>query len=801
MTNITFEAAPCCGIMRRNWRAFMIKTRGLRSVLLPAFLLAQACLFSPAREAAALTVDTSSVLSEPAEQEQESIKPDPAQYLAFAVRMQRLGNLPEAKRSLAEVRAFYPETIWEKRASFLLGLLAFKEGDDHGAIALLEDSTGIDYIEDYIVFFQAGALMKSGQYRTAAGAYDFIISSYPASMLRERAAFSKALALQNAGEDEQAAGALKEFIHRWPKSSQIPEANLRLAKSLINQGFAIEAVPYLKEVSTGYPTSAFAPDSDFLLLNLHFGEENKGAFSPGERFRRAENLFVSASYNKALTLYATLLGESAFKDKALFRTAVAYSRLKKYKDSEKILREYLSLKEPSREAEALYWLALVSSRQGREEGVLEAEKTLSAKYKNSNERAKVLMLLAGFKSGKDPEGALLAYRAVLDEFSGSAVSDDAFWKIAWDAYISGRYEDAYDDFSMYLDARPNGKMTGQFLYWQARSAEKLGRVEEAQVLFDQVCSKAPQSFYCLMSEIRSRRPDAATEVLNVGLPEEGQVLPAVQVSDGVKAEAPHVEKAFKKDPRYGAATELLLLGLYEQASTEIDSLARKHASDKASLVELAGLLYEARDYYRAFRIYRTYLSASNNLEHIALGYPPGLVETVKEKAAVKSADPYLVAAVMREESHFNPEAVSPVGAMGLMQIMPSTGRQIADELGEGFRKTSLLEPGTSIRFGSWYLGQLLKRFNGDAVLTIAGYNAGPNAAARWAGALPKDTDEFIESIPYDETRGYVKRALRSYAEFLRLGGEEFRERVVRPGQRENIPTHNEASAGAGKEAF
>lgn len=773
----------------------MIKTKGLRSVLLPALLLVQVCLLSPAMEAAAITVDTSSVLSEPAYKEHESIKPDPAQYLAFAVKMQRLGNIPEAKRSLAEVLAFYPGTIWEKRASFLLGLMALKEGDQ-SAIGLLEDSTGIESIEDYIVFFQAEALMKSGQYRTAAGAYDFIISSYPASMLRERAAFSKALALEAAGEGEEASIAFRDFIRRWPKSKQIPEANLRLARSLINQGFAIEAVPHLKEVSTGYPTSAFAVESDFLLSNIDFSEENSGAFSPGERFRRAENLFVSANYSKALTLYATLLGESAFRDRALFRTAVAWSRLKKYKESEKTLREYLGQKGPQKEAEALYWLALVSSRQGREEGVLEAEKVLSAKYRKSNERARVLMLLAGFKSGKDPEGALLAYRAVLDEFSASAVSDDAFWKIAWDAYISGRFEDAYDDFSMYLDARPNGKLAGQFLYWQARSAEKLGRVEEAKVIFDRVCSKSPQSFYCLMAEVRSQGPDTAIEVLNVNLSGQGQVL-QTGASGEVKADTRLDEKSFKKDPRYDAATELLLLGLYEQASMEVDSLARKHASHKPSLVELAGLLYEARDYYRAFRIYRTYLSASNKLEHLALGYPSGLVETVKEKAAVKSADPFLVAAVMREESHFNPEAVSPVGAMGLMQIMPSTGRQIAGELGEGgFKKTSLLEPGTSIRFGSWYLGQLLKRFDGDVVLTIAGYNAGPNAAARWAGALPRETDEFIESIPYDETRGYVKRVLRSYAEFLRLGGEKFKERVVRPGPVEDVPTHNEASAGA-----
>lgn len=779
----------------------MIKFKGLHSVLLPAAFLASVCFFSPAGESAAFIVDSSTVLFSPPVQTEPSHKPDPAEYMAFAVKMKGLGNLNEARRSLAEVRSLFPGTIWEKRANLLLGLIALENGDP-AANTLLEESAGIEAIDDYIVFFQAEALFKDGRFIEAAGAYGFIISSYPASALRERAAFKKASALLEGGSLEEASKALRAFISGWPRSAHIPETNLKLAKSLIGQGLEEEALPPLKEVSTGYPLSQFALESDSLLSRLDFGTDNAAAFSPGERFRRSENFFVSASYDKALAGYATLLKESAFRDRALFRTAVAFARLKRYKDGEKALREYLSLESPSKEAEALYWLALVSMRQGREEGVFESERLLSEKYRKSDERAKVLMLIARLKAGKDPEGAALAYQAVLDEFAGSAVSEEAFWHIGWEAYTAGRFDDAYEDFSVYLDTKPKGKLASQFLYWKARSAERLGLEDEAMVLFDRVCSSASQSFYCLMAEVRyPRQPVQESIALTAGQPAEARAATVVKASAGVSGNIPSSESVFSGSPRYKAAEELLFLGLHEQASSEIDLLARSHSGDKAGLVELANLLYDARDFYRAFRIYRVHLLNYNEKEHLPLAYPMRLVESVKEKAAAESADPFLVAAVMREESHFNPGALSPVGAMGLMQIMPSTGAQIAKELGEGFKKGSLLDPGTSIRFGSWYLGKILKRFNGDAVLAIAGYNAGPNAAARWAASLPVETDEFVESIPYEETRGYVKRVLKSYAEFLKLGKQDFEDRVIRPMPEETLKMNNEANAESGGDAF
>lgn len=746
----------------------MKKFKGLCSVFVPALLLASACFICPPEEAAAFVVDTPNVLKE--QEAQPLYRPEPSAYLAFAVKMKGLGNIEEARRALLEARAFFAGTVWEKKANLLLGLMALDEGSREAA-SHFEEAAGIEVIDDYIVFFQAEALFRSGRFTEAAGAYGFVLSAYPATALKERASFRKGEALFASGAFEEAALALTRFLTAWPKSHFVAEANSLLAKSYLASGFDEEAVAPLKNVSAGYPSSPFAAEADKLLSSFVAEGLEEAAFSDEDRFRRSENYFYTADYGRAIVGYSSLLTVQEFSDRARFRTAIAFARLKRYKESERALRDYLSLKKPAREAEALYWLAQVSMKQGRQDGVFESERRLSAKYRDSDERARVLMMIARLNDGKDPEAADRAYKTVIDEFSASLSSEEALWNIGWEAYSSGEMDEAYENFSRYLDERPRGRLVTQFLYWKARSAERLGKEDEARALFDRVCGTAPRSFYCLMAGLREQGPAQIAEAAASG------TLPP----DEELAQDPALEResAFKGEARYLAATELLFLGLHEQASSEIDLLARGHKRDKAGLAELAGLFYDAKDFYRAFRIYRTHLLNSGDASHIHLGYPMKLVETIKEKAVAGSADPFLVAAVMREESHFNPRAVSYVGALGLMQIMPSTGSQIAKDLGEGFTKGRLLEPETSMRYGGWYLGQILRRFDGDAVLAVAGYNAGPNAAARWAATLPYDTDEFVESIPYEETRGYVKRVLSSYAEFLKLGKEEFEERVTR----------------------
>ena len=132
----------------------------------------------------------------------------------------------------------------------------------------------------------------------------------------------------------------------------------------------------------------------------------------------------------------------------------------------------------------------------------------------------------------------------------------------------------------------------------------------------------------------------------------------------------------------------------------------------------------------------------------------------------------LLQALMREESALDPHAISPVGAIGLTQLMLPTAREIARQLRmKRPSRTDLMKSGVNIRIGAKYLGQLIRKFDGSVPLAVAAYNAGGGAVSRWVEARGTlDLDEFVEEIPYEETRGYVKRVLRSFAAYRLLYG-------------------------------
>jgi soluble lytic murein transglycosylase len=195
---------------------------------------------------------------------------------------------------------------------------------------------------------------------------------------------------------------------------------------------------------------------------------------------------------------------------------------------------------------------------------------------------------------------------------------------------------------------------------------------------------------------------------------------------------------------------------------------------------LSKIFFELGDYYRSLiiilRNYERYLEgpARDKPEDLwLLAYPQGYWESILTYSKKYGLDPYFVTSIIREESQFHAEALSPAGARGVMQVMPSTGEWVAQAIKmREFDRSKLFEYDTSVSIGSWYISYLMKRFKGDPILVAASYNAGPEAVSGWLGKNGNGAvrDEFVENIPFSETRGYVKKVLRSYAEYKRIYG-------------------------------
>lgn len=280
---------------------------------------------------------------------------------------------------------------------------------------------------------------------------------------------------------------------------------------------------------------------------------------------------------------------------------------------------------------------------------------------------------------------------------------------------------------------PAARRQPRWRYWHARALEALGRGGEARPLWQRLATD--RSFHGFLAaehlgqgyrfSDRPLRFDAA-ELAPI------EALPAVR-----------------------RARELRALGRDHAARREWHFAIRDmQRGDLARAAVVAG-----RHGWHGLAILT--LGRIPYLDDLALRFPVAYGEPVREAAARRDLDPAWLLAVMRQESAFMADAVSPRGALGLMQLMPGTGRQLARSLRTRLRhRSELLDPGTSIRLGSAYLRELLQRFDGHPALATAAYNAGPAAVRRWreaAGGLA--ADRWIESIPYAETRRYVERVL------------------------------------------
>lgn len=242
-------------------------------------------------------------------------------------------------------------------------------------------------------------------------------------------------------------------------------------------------------------------------------------------------------------------------------------------------------------------------------------------------------------------------------------------------------------------------------------------------------------------------------------------------------------------PEWTVARDLSEVGLYDLAGPIMSELYEdwraawrnprhaKHATARrisSRSADWRGMFYVTRDHHHADRF--TYGSWDDlqdpalKAEAYRLGWPLAHDHAVWTHAREEGVDPYLVMAIMRIESRYNSIAVSRVGARGAMQIMPRTGRLLADLKGdEDFLSGDLEDPVFAVGYGIFYLGRLLDRFDGSAPLAVASYNGGPFNVSSWlAGAGDLPMDEFVEHIPFRETRGYVRKVTAAYDHYLTL---------------------------------
>jgi soluble lytic murein transglycosylase len=677
----------------------------------------------------------------------------------FALKLERLRRLMER----------FPSTMWAKRAGLLSGVLLVERNPAASIQYLRGAQRDFPVLDDYIRYWIGEASLNLGDAKQGAELFESIPTDLAESNIVAKAAYKAGEAWYQASNCSEAEGWFAAALSLSDKDPGAPQAFLRRAACLLRGNRIPEGRDELKQLWFRFPYSSEAREAEALLTSNLGGEP--WVAQPADRLTRAQAFLAQAYHSEAIEELKKFLAadpHAAKRGEALLKLGIAQVRLKQYDQARETFRTLV--KEGRAEShEASVWLARVYLRQGLGDKLLELARLAQNGALSSEQRGQIT-IFAGIwlEDQKQFDEAIARYRHVTKIGEPASQRAEGQWRAGWVMYRVGRYRDAIEAFRVLVD-KYDSEFEPQALYWIGRAAEQ-SHLNNAAEFYRQVCQQFVYTYYCQLARERLPSPEP-----HGALSEEGGAAP--DAATGVESTQPVANRSeIEQQPSYRRAIELKTLGLDIDAAREVAALAERYGRDPDLLVVLSTLLNEVGAYHHALRLararFRDKLERTGGSVAPALwsvAYPTGLLPTIKMQGA-KGVDPYLIAAIIREESQYDLKAVSRVGAIGLMQVMPATANTVAQRVGiPGVGRDDLFDQETNIRIGVRYVEQLLDQFSGNIVHTIAAYNAGPIAVGSWiAQHRNQSQDEFVELIPYQETRQYVKRVLRSYREYVRL---------------------------------
>jgi soluble lytic murein transglycosylase len=343
----------------------------------------------------------------------------------------------------------------------------------------------------------------------------------------------------------------------------------------------------------------------------------------------------------------------------------------------------------------------------------------------------------------DRQQALQQFEQLVREYPRHKLVHEARWRIGWIYYESGRWESAASAFERTRQGAPDDPPDAT--YWRARALDRGGDPDAARALYRRILIDTPDSYYGLWAEQR--------------LGEDPKRAPPISPPRHTDLDDP--PSGTTRDFHWQRARALCTGGLTTLAGDELRAF--EHTNEGVSDLNryLVGAYLTTNSYRDAARVQR-----AAGIDDPEVAYPLAYWDEVTRHTQGTGLDPLLVVALMRQESLYNPRALSPADARGLLQLLPSTaartaGRQVTNE--------ELFDPETNLALGVAHLRELLQRYAGDVFKTLAAYNGGEDAVAKWERRFPGvERDEFVESITYRETRDYVKKVLSHYRRYQQL---------------------------------
>ncbi len=623
-------------------------------------------------------------------------------------------------------------------------------------------------------------------------------------VLREYAVYWRALVNRALGREADALAQLQSFRRDYPESVMTEQALQALGGSALTQGKSQETLAALN----AYDRSAARPPllllraqaheraaedrieaaRDYQALYYRFPLSDEARIAgeklpqlqqvlgadfpaiPVERqIARATLLFDARRWNDARNEYEKLLPRltSPAMGQEQLRAQLRLAQIRYQTGANPGVLAELGLSDPELDAERLYSLSQAWRSQKQEEPMLAAAEQLASRYPQSRWAEEGLFAAGNyFWVNLDRERAASFYRRALAQSPQGKYSLPAQWRVAWVAYV-GRRPDAASLLEEHIRRFPGSSYTVDALYWLGRSAERDNNVAHARSFYLKAQERFPQAYFGRAAGERLRligaSPVNSADFLALipappPLPRLEEPIPATAAGRWARAQALRTI-AFD-----GSAELELRAGYAATGSPRLLWEATKAASDAGHYAVGFGLIRQLYPQLEARRFDEIPPEAWQAL------YPFPYQTSLKRAAARNHVDPMLVAGVIRQESGFQPDAVSRAGAVGLMQVLPKTGRNLARELRLRYAHQKLFDPEYNLLLGTRYLSELLKT-QGDTESALATFNAGEDRVAAWKAERSYDEPaEFVESIPFTETREYVQIVMRNAELYRRVYG-------------------------------
>lgn len=638
--------------------------------------------------------------------------------------------------------------------AFVEGYRTYQQGDYAAALGPMQlASRELPQLADYALFFLGDIQAKEGDKASAVASYRQVFAEYPQSVFAEQAELEYArgeLQLGHAGTALTTAAHLAAQVRNRAVAAQ--------ARLIIAQGAFAQ-----HDYATAYRTAQ--------ALRAEYPREAADAAARALTYR---SLSLAPSLKGPVLAYhykeARLLVEEGQADAALaqVRSALALEPPPAMREELCWFRARASRGDAARTA----WMQLlILAPHGAHAAA--AASTLAHLYWRSNDTAMARSYFrrvvgsyphsaaapeASFDIGRTYEddgnlvAARTAYVELIERYPASAEADQARFRAPFMLYEEGRYHDAAAEFSR-ARRRAAANEVAMYEYWEGRALSRTGDLPGARAAWESAAHNLDSNYYPLLASrlvaVSAPQPAASAAAL------ERQPAPQNPGSMGFHLERVAALQRLNLPELEWA--ELCVIGQSDQAALRRFALAEMQATGAwYDAIELAGRMAADGEISAAVA------------ERIR--YPQGYRAQIDAAAARNQLDPWLVAALIRQESLYNPRAQSVSDARGLMQLLPATAAHWAPAAGLSPVALNLYDPEISLRIGTTYLKGLMDMFGGNEFRAVAAYNGGENAVARWVKQFPGDDDQWVENIGYRETRDYVKKVIGGTREYRLLYG-------------------------------